>query len=163
MRRAILVLAAVALLLAMVAAPAAATPPVPADGRWTWTSTSWNQVDLPSGGARITGTEYGIWTGTFDGTSTESFKGVIMPNGTLTALIRFEFTGSVDGAEGDFVMQTTVWAKSAVEPMSGRWVILDGTGDLSTLHGQGTWTFTDCDAADVWCWADYSGQVHFAP
>jgi len=163
MRRTILLFAATTLMLAMVAAPASATPPVPAEGSWTWTNTSWNQVDLPSGGARISGTEYAIWTGTFAGSSIESFKGTIMPDGTLTALIRIEFTGSVNGAEGGLSIQLTVWAKSLVEPMGGRWTIRGGTGGLADLHGQGTWTFTGCDTEGVWCWAYYSGQVHFAP
>ncbi|HET9724725.1 MAG TPA: hypothetical protein VFR44_12915 [Actinomycetota bacterium] len=164
MRRTILLLAAIALMLAMVGTPAAAEPPVPATGVWSWVGGEWNQVDLPSGGARFTGTEFGHWTGTFVGTSAESYKGVIMPNGTLTALIRIEFTGSVDGAHGTLLMQTTVWAKSLVEPMTGRWVILGGSGDLANLRGQGAWIFESCDEDPPWrCYADYSGQVNIVP
>lgn len=162
MRRSLLVLVAIGLVVAMEGPPAAAAPPEPATSVWSWVGGDWNQRDLPSGGAQFTGTESGSWTGTFVGTSAESYRGVIMPDGTLTAVIWIEFTGSVDGVSGELLMQTTVWAKSGGgKTMTGRWVILRGSGGLADLHGSGQWTFTTCD--DVACHADWTGKVNFAP
>jgi hypothetical protein len=163
MRRSIFMLVTIALMLAMTGPPAAAAPPVPATSVWSWVGGDWAQVDLHSGGARFTGTEFGTWTGTFVGTSSESYKGVIMPDGTLTALIRIEFTGSVQGASGTLRMQTTVLGKSSVDAgMMGRWVILSGSGDLANLRGQGMWTFITCDEVTNRCYADWSGNVNFS-
>jgi hypothetical protein len=43
--------------------------------------------------------------------------------------------------------------------LSGTWVIMEGTGGLAGLHGQGTWWHTRGSTAGF----EYEGQVHFDP
>lgn len=162
MRRTILLFVAGVLALVMVAPAATAAPPTAAAGGWTWEITSWDQVETGSGIVRFTGTEASIWTGTFSGSSVDSFRGVLWPNDpndpnddTLWALLNLSFTGSVNGVEGTMLIRTTAWAKALDQPMRGQWVILRGTGGLANLRGQGTWY---ADAAG----GHYSGQVKFA-
>jgi hypothetical protein len=104
-----------------------------------------------------TGSEASTWTGTFTGTSTDTFKVVMSGSGAMWATLSISFVGSVNGADGTLRMFATAWAPPDAT-MTGTWVILGGTGGLSGVHGQGTWTYTG-SVGDLNS-ADYSGKVH---
>lgn len=71
--------------------------------------------------------------------------------------------GEVDGKFGTLQMSVNGKSPDVFTDWEGRWVILSGTGDLSTLHEQGTWWGPG--APDVGEWGDiyYAGRVHFEP
>lgn len=76
-----------------------------------------------------------------------------------------EITGSVDGRVGTFVMHLNAEG-SLTYPASGpptvevegTWVIISGTGDLTSLHGQGTWRYDYAAKLNR-----YEGEIHFDP
>jgi len=67
------------------------------------------------------------------------------------------FTGTVEGKSGTLTMYLEAKGTTPFTNLEGTWVIVDGTGDLANLHGQGTW------------WKllgpglGYEGQIHFDP
>jgi|OpeIllAssembly_1097287.scaffolds.fasta_scaffold27541_2 hypothetical protein len=50
------------------------------------------------------------------------------------------------------------FAGTAAWELHGTWVIIDGTGDLEGVHGQGTWWHSRTVAG-----LRYEGQIHFDP
>ena len=91
------------------------------------------------------GLHNGLLTGAFDGTYT-----VVDPHGRVSLLF---FEGSVNGVPGELVLNHVDVGPNGL----GYWTILEGTGDLSKLYGQGTFWFTSPMTAS------YEGQVHFDP
>jgi len=147
---------AVALTLMAVPAAGAATQRTAANGVWSWWGGEFVPGNVADGNQFFTGYEYGAWTGTFDGTSYEPFKGVVFKSGTLWAIITINFTGTVLGEHGTAVMKLTVNAPPDVT-MGGRWEIVSGSGGLRHLHGFGTWIYVG-DAA-TYSYGDYEGKV----
>ena len=74
-------------------------------------------------------------------------------------------TGSVLGISGEFTMrlQATGYGNyykgNAYYDMHGTWVILSGSGDLTNIHGQGTWWHSRTGPNGL----QYEGQIHFEP
>lgn len=144
------------------AAPAAAGPPSPADGDWTYYLTSLTSREAGNT-TFLYGTEASTFTGTFVGTAEDTF--VVVCHQAKPDLVRtfvkgtIDFVGTVEGASGTMVVQfigkqtSAVCAPSAAE-WSGTWTVIDGTGNLADVHGQGTWTGPSFDL-------DYTGQIHF--
>jgi hypothetical protein len=132
------------------------------DATWSWVNTGWDQWRTTHRGvAYASGTEEGTWTGTFEGTSLEEFGAQINPDGTLWALIRISFEGTVDGKEGTLQMLTTAVQRNPEGTMHGDWTITSGTGELANLRGQGTWVYEGSDPSDH---ATYSGIIkEFVP
>lgn len=122
----------IALVLAMVlVVPASATPPTPVQG---------DLIPL--------GPHHGLLTGNFSGIYTR-----VDLNGSV-ALVLFE--GTVNGAAGTLILNHPDATPNG-EFYLGQWTILEGTGDLSNLHGQGTVLLTSPTTAR------YEGEVHFDP
>ena len=99
----------------------------------------------------------------FDGVSTEDGKVVIHSSGfwSFNAIVSFE--GEVDGKSGILKMSVVGKAPDQFSDWKGQWVILSGTGELSNLHGQGTWWGPGAPAVGEWGDIYYSGKVKFAP
>jgi hypothetical protein len=91
------------------------------------------------------GLHNGVLTGAFDGTYS-----VFDSHGRVSLLL---FEGSVNGIAGTLVLNHVDVGPNTL----GYWTILEGTGDLSNLHGQGTFWFSSPVTAS------YDGQVHFDP
>ena len=161
MRRLLVGLLVGALLLATAPAVLAKSgPPTPASGVWSWVNTGWTDGmtvgTCPACIMFATGSEASTWTGTFTGTSTDTFKVVMSGSGAMWATLSISFVGSVNGADGTLRMFATAWAPPDAN-MTGTWVILGGTGGLSGATGHGSWTYTgDGEQNNS---ADYFGRV----
>ena len=74
-------------------------------------------------------------------------------------IIERVFEGTVNGISGTLLMHLEIKQPVPATPGSGKgtWVIISGTGGLSNLQGQGTWTNFALDILE------YEGQIHFDP
>jgi hypothetical protein len=114
-------------------------------GTWTWTNTGGTVLDLAGDGQVHNGTETSVWTGTFEGRSSDIYQmiqaspstGPFGPGyGTQTNV----FTGKVGGNRGTMIMYVTYWWPAGeARSYTGTWLILTGTGGLTGLSGGGTW------------------------
>jgi hypothetical protein len=145
--------------------PASAGPPEEASGHWTYVPdfTSFS-VRTAGNTTFIEGTEVSTFTGTLTGESNDEFFVACHQKGPESFMnyvkITIEFTGEVDDRAGGLTIKATGKQDSTTcDPSgaiwSGKWVIINGTGDLADLHGQGEWTGPSFDL-------DYTGQVHFS-
>lgn len=154
--RSLIVLLLVVLLLT-IALPAQAGPPENAAGLWQYTSTVVDEK-IAGGNTFLYTTEVGLWTGTFEGDSTEIGVVVLHSAGFNSFKAIVSFVGSVDGKTGTLEM-LVVGKKPDRLPgteWEGKWVILSGTGELVNLHGQGIWWGSNRNI-------NYTGNVHFEP
>jgi len=153
----------VVVLLSVLSVPVSAGPPENAKGLWQYQPFI---LDVKKAGCNtfLTTFENGMWTGTFDGTSTEDGKVVIYCSGawSFNAIVSFNEV-SVNGKEGTLKMSVVGSTPDEFTDWEGEWVILSGTGELANLRGQGIWWGPG--APDVGLWGDiyYSGDVHFEP
>ena len=144
--------------------PAVAESPVEASGEWTYVPDLGGLTFREAGNTTfVYGTEVSTFTGTFMGTSDDEFVVVCHEKGPESFMnyvkITLEFTGEVDGRVGDLTIQALGKQDSTTcDPSEalwfGNWVIIGGTGELSDLHGTGTWTGPSFDL-------DYAGKIHF--
>ena len=164
MRRTVTILVAVALAAAVfvpatgAAQPHKAVPTTPKEvtGTWSWVNNTWEEWKTTHKGVvYASGTETGTWTGTFEGTSTEEFGAQINPDGTLWALIRITFTGTVGEQSGTLEILTTAVMRNSDGTMHGTWTISSGTDGLANLRGQGTWVYVGPDPEH----ATYTGII----
>jgi hypothetical protein len=115
------------------------------------------------------------FNGTLDGCYTGTERDVVYKDGAATFHGSGIFTGVVNGQSGTMVLTYEATANSQ-GVSSGNWVLEQGTGGLTHLHGQGTFggTFVDpqtsrcAPAAPAVCdggmlGGTYSGALQFAP
>ena len=161
-----LLILCMAVTLALVLAPAAgAAPQEPASGVWTWYSGGFDTARPAADNLVFTGWELGLWTGTFQGSSFEPYKGTVHGKGSLNAEIWAELEGTVGDKSGTLVIKLTVLALPD-KVMDGQWVILGGTDGMAKAQGQGGWryagdtTVVDADGVE-WpaSFADYWGKI----
>ena len=147
----------VAFVLAMAIAPGALakSPRVAASGAWTWVpGEDGTDTFLPSGHEFLQGYEVGQWTGTFTASDTyEPYVAMFTKSAELWAKLWIHFedaTVDMGGAplHGDMTMLVTFHAGTD----AAGWRILNGTGDLQQLGGEGTLVWTDAGM-------DYSGMI----
>ena len=107
--------------------------------------------------------ENGLWTGTFEGSSTEDGKVVIHCSGawSFNAIVSFE--GSVAGRTGTLTMSVVGSRPDGLSDWEGKYVILSGTGELASLRGQGIWWGPGASAPGTWGDIYYEGNYHFEP
>jgi hypothetical protein len=107
--------------------------------------------------------EDAVWTGGFAGVTTDDCRVVIHSSGAWSYKAIASFQGTVGDREGTLQIAMDGKRPSGDAEWQGRWMILDGDGELATLHGQGTWS--GFGAPDVWVWGDisYEGKIHFDP
>lgn len=156
MRRTILLVAVVALAATLFVPATAAESPgtdrrvlarTAAEGTWTWVNTAWEVWKTTEKVKYVSGSEEGTWTGSLEGSSSDTFGAKIWRHGGgLWAVLNISFTGTVEGKAGTLEILTDL---GRGDPC-GTWTITSGTGDLTNMRGHGTW-----------CWADegaeYSG------
>ena len=145
------------------ATSAAAGPPALAEGLWQY-QPSILEAETRGCNTFLTTFENGLWTGTFEGVSTEEGRVVIHCNGkwTFNAIAHFSSV-TVDGRAGTLVMSVNGSRPNELADWTGRWVILSGTAELEHLRGQGTWWGPGAPGPGEWGDIYYSGNVHFAP
>ena len=158
----LLVVLSVVALAFMASSPAMAGPPEAAEGLWQYTSTILD-VRLAGCNTFVKTFENGLWTGTFDGISTEDGQVVIHCNGawSFNAIVSFE--GTVEGRYGTIEMSVVGTRPDAFSDWEGKFVILSGTGELANLRGQGVWYGPGAAGPGVWGDIYYDGNYHFEP
>jgi hypothetical protein len=99
---------------------------------------------------------------TGEGTFTGDFVGTLEHIYTEGRADRAYFNGCVGDRCGEFEMLLVLqWALYPWAPgLEGKWVILDGSGDLETLRGQGTFVV---DVSYPILTMTLDGQYHFDP
>jgi hypothetical protein len=155
-----LLMCSVVILSALILPVIHATKSMPVQGEWTYVPTMLS-VKQADGNQICEGEEDSIWTGTFSGTSYDTFTvikhdAVPGPPSFVNVIGVINFEGSVEGKEGTLVIKFV--GKKTGEPLMwyGTWVILSGTGELENLRGRGTWFGPSMDL-------DYAGKIHFDP
>lgn len=143
--------------------PAQAGEKIVAGGLWQYTPTILG-VRIAGGNTFVDTSEEGIWTGTFEGASTEDGHMVIHSSGfrSFRATVTFSQV-TVDGKSGTLKMSAVGKKLSPEQDWEGRWVITGGTGDLAGLRGQGTWWGPGAPAPGVQGDIYYDGEIHFEP
>jgi hypothetical protein len=142
--------------------PALAGPPEPAEGLWQYQPFI---LEVREAGCNtfMKTFENGVWTGTFEGTSTEDGRVVIHCSGAWSFKAIVSFEGSVAGKTGTFEMSVVGKRPDATADWVGKYVILSGTGDLADLRGQGVWWGPGAPAPGEWGDIYYEGDYHFKP
>lgn len=161
-RSALLTLGVVALLVAT-AMPVQAGQPQDGGGLWQYTPTV---VGERQAGCNLilTTTEAAIWTGTFEGESTEAGRVIFHCSGSASfkATVTFDEV-TVDGKTGSLEMSVTGRFPAGGTEWDGRGTILSGTGDLENLRGQIKWWGPGApgpgEQGDIY----YSSKIHFEP
>ena len=130
-------------------------PAIFAYGKWTYTPIEKDTREIDGGDYLfVLGSEQGIWTGTFTGTSYDAY--VAMAHSGVShlyyGLIEFESV-VVDGREGSLIISFGPGEKVEGQ-WSGEWEVVSGTGELENLHGKGTWWGPSKNL-------DYEGHLHF--
>ena len=148
-------------IMALLTSPALAGSHSEAGGDWSYIVTD---VDEKVAGLNTFMKTYdeGIWTGTFDGESTEIGMVVVHPSGKTSFNGTLTFDGEVDGKTGKFTM-SVVGQCCDEQGWKGQWVILSGTDELAKLRGQGTWYGWGAGGPFVWGTVEYEGTYHFEP
>jgi len=154
----------IAALLAVFSVPVSAGPPENTEGLWQYIPSIEN-VRVADGNTFLDTTETGQWTGTFSGTSTEIGKVVQHSSGLVSFKGAVSFVGNVGDKSGTLEMLAVGSKPDRGADWEGTWVIISGTGDLSTLRGQGTWRGPGWSPANPTEWGNiyYSGEIHFEP
>jgi hypothetical protein len=181
MKKVTLMVFSLATVLLMFSMPTLAGPPAGAEGLWqyqpfpkvydadgecvppTGAPGEVPCIETHDGNTVIYTFENGKWEGTFNGISTEDGKVVVYSSGALSFNAIVSFEGEVDGKFGTMQMSVNGRRTDVFTEWQGRWVIISGTGELSTLHGQGTWRGPGSPGWGVWGDIDYAGKVHFEP
>jgi len=151
-------------LLSTLSVPVYAGPPEHAEGLWQYIP-SIESVRVADGNTFLDTSEVGQWTGTFSGVSTEKGKVVRYSSGHVSFKGAVSFIGKVGDKSGTLEMLAVGSKPDLSSEWEGIWVIISGTGDLATLHGQGTWWGPGWSSANPTDWGDiyYSGEIHFEP
>lgn len=138
-----------------------ATPPENAAGLWRYQSTI---LSAKEAGCNLFAktSEVGTWTGTFNGTSTESGRIALHCSGAVSFNAIVSFEGTVDGKYGTFKMSVVGSKPDLSSDWTGTYVILSGTGELAGLKSQGIWYGPGASGGG---WGDiyYDGNYHFEP
>lgn len=151
-------------LLAVFSVPVSAGPPENAEGLWQYLPSA-TLIRVADGNTFLDITETGQWSGTFSGESTEEGTVVQHSSGLVSFKGKVSFVGDVGDKSGTLEMRVVGSKPDPGSEWEGTWVIISGTGDLSTLHGQGTWWGPGWSPANPTKWGDiyYSGEIHFEP
>jgi hypothetical protein len=162
MKKKLLVLVVVITLLSVVSIPTLAGPPEEAGGEWNYFV---YDIEVREAGKNTFMTTYdvGLWSGTFEGESTEVGMVVVHPSGKTSFNGSLSFDGKVNGESGTFEMSVVGQCCDEQGHWKGQWVILSGTDGLANLRGQGTWFGPGAGGPFVWGTVDYAGKYHFEP
>lgn len=162
MKKKFFALVIVLVLLLLLTITALAGPPKKAEGLWQYQPFILGAEEVGCN-TFLTTFENGLWTGDFEGTSTEDGKVVIHCNGKwfFKAIISFE--GQVEGKSGTLKMLAVGNRPSATADWVGKSVVLSGTGELANLRGQINWWGPGAPAPEEWGDIYYEGNYHFEP
>lgn len=145
--------------------PAAqAGPPEDASGLWLYTPYA-TGVRQAGCNIHLDTVEDGVWTaGTFVGTSTEVGRVTIHCSGrwSFYATVFFDHV-TVNGRSGTLEMTVNGSRPNASADWYGHWTITDGSGELATLRGHGTFWGPGAPGEGMQGLIYYAGRIHFEP
>lgn len=98
--------------------------------------------------------QYGL-TGTLTGTAVGEELVTLLPNQSAILQAELTFTGTVDGRFGTLRI---VFNGMGTATTQGQFVLINGTGELAALHGQGTFEGFPQTGTGT-----YTGAFQFAP
>jgi hypothetical protein len=138
---------------------AQATKPTSVTGVWTFSATNIIDQKFVADGSTefLTVSDTVTLVGSITGTGTSARSLTIHnigPNFWVTSESQFTISASFDGKEGALFIKSVGNSQNSPD---GQWRIISGTGDLSSLRGQGTFSHISPVAFS------YEGQVHFDP
>ena len=160
MRKILSILLTVILVLST--SPALAGPPEEVEGVWNYFVYDFDEK-LAGRNTFMTTYDWGVWTGTFEGVSTEVGMVVVHPSGKTSFNGTLLFDGIVNGESGTLEMSIVGQCCDEQGHWMGQWVILSGTEGLANLRGQGTWFGPGAGGPFVWGYVNYAGNYHFEP
>jgi hypothetical protein len=145
-----------ALLVSFAAPATAAGPPIAASGSFQQVSFVPSNFRTADGVTFFDFTEHDSLSGTLSGTSVIQGSCVALASGETLCQAVETFTGTVagQGEAGDTVTFHDVVAIDATGAVQGSFAVIDGTGALANVHGQGTFEGTSTGS--------YSGRFVFA-
>ena len=123
-------------LLSVLVVPAYAGPPDDnVGGLWKYKPTIVG-TRLAGGNTFLTTQEEAVWSGTFDGTSTEDGKVVVHSSGawSFKGIVTFEGVVNDNDNEGTMKMRVVGSRPDVFTEWTGKWVIISGTGGLAGLR-----------------------------
>lgn len=162
MNKKLFILLGVIMVLSMLSIPALAGPPEEVGGEWSYIVTDVD-VRVAGGNTFMTTYDEGLWTGTFEGVSTEVGMVVVHSSGKTSFNGTLSFDGKVNDESGTLEMSVVGQCCDEQGHWKGQWVILSGTEGLANLRGQGTWFGPGAGGPFVWGTVDYAGNYHFKP
>lgn len=130
---------ALVIILSLTAIPVFAGSTQNASGIWYYLPLELNFVKEAGGNEFFEITEKGVWTGTFQGSSIDSGSAVFFHSGAIHFKGIVDFEGEVEGKTGTLTIKVNGRKANPAADWKGHWVIIDGGGELSDLHGQGKW------------------------
>ena len=163
MKKKLFITLAVVVLVSLGALPALASQP---ENVWCYLPTELEVIKTVGGNTFYHIVDEGAWTGIFTGTSVDSGTTMFHPNGNgnYDGWVSFASV-EVAGKSGGLEMRVTGSIPKGDAGWFGYWVILNGTGELAGLHGQGTWWGPGWNPGNptVCGHIDYAGNIHFEP
>lgn len=138
---------------------AQASPPAAASATMTVTAITGFAATPAGANTILHQTTQGVFTGALMGTFEDELKGVVHPNGKVTAQGTITCACTVEGKSGTLTLAQVSSGDFGSQTLEGRAVITGGTGDLANLHG----TFDIEGAVDPNGLATiiFTGQIHF--
>src|SRR5919197_5653617 len=125
---------------ALVAAPGAvASPPATASGSFTYTSSTFNSIQMAGGNTIIDLSATVSYTGTFSGTSTVEGTLILHANGSANFHDVETFTGTVNGVSGTVTFDLTGRNGPGFTDFQATDTIISASGGLAGLHGVLNW------------------------
>jgi hypothetical protein len=140
---------------ALVAAPAGATPPTEASGTVHETALVPISVRTADGNVLITMAIVGTMTGTYTGDFVEEAELIFHADGSVGFRALAICTCTIAGI-GSGTLVLLYQGAGTATGASGTYTVVNGTGDLASARGHGTFTA----AAGV---ATYAGRQHYDP
>ena len=140
-----------------------AGPPEYASGLWLYTPYIVTSREAGCN-THLTTFEESIWSGTFNGTSTEDARVIVHCKGNWSFKGTVDFPNvEVQGQSGTLKMTVNGSRPDGSAWWVGHWTITDGGGELEKLRGQGVFWGPGAPAPEQQGEIYYAGNVHFEP
>jgi len=125
-------------------APSAATAATRVAASGTVTQTSFAVTDSRTAGdlTFLSFEETDVLTGTLTGTTVLVGECIVFASGEGMCKARETFTGTVDGMSGTLEFLDLIEINLNTVTATGRFVVVDGSGELTGVRGQGTFSAT---------------------
>ena len=143
-------------LVALVASPAAAAQQVQAAGAVTRTSFTVTSSRAVGSVTLLDFLETDALTGTFSGTSVLTGQCIVFSSGEARCMADETFTGTIAGEFGTMDFKDLISLDMGTGVFDGRFTITGATGELTNIHGRGTFSGTGATGT-------YSGTLVIAP